>query len=572
MNLNSKNRIGIGIGVFILLCVFVFGGIALTRNVGKSQKEVSKESAVDKMNAMYKKIKPSKGTPKKSPVEPSVADTTDVELPDISSCEVVVEPTTDYYAEVWSSPEKAGSGTDGWLTEMAEAYNKQNRTVDGQSASIKLRNVNSGQSVDYIVTGKAIPDGLTPSSMIWIEMLKARGVKPVVISESMVGNVAGIVFEKEKYKEFSDKYGGTDLKDIISAVESGELMFGYTNPFGSTGGMNLLISTLNRYDSTNPLSDTAVKGFSGFQKNVPFVALTTIQMRDAAEKGSLDTFVSEYQTYVNDKFLKKNYEFIPYGYRHDNPLTALESTSDDKQLILKDFAEFCQSEGAKELANKYGFNGMPDYVCDMPDLDGKVLIQAQKLYKENKDNGKTIVAVFVTDVSGSMEGDRIMRLKESLINGMKYISPDNYIGLVSYSHDVTEDLKIDKFTLEQQSLFKGAVEGLDTLDSTAIYDGLIVGCKLIYDKMAELTKEDPSLEGNLKPMLFLLSDGDNCDGYSFNDVSGVIAGLKYPVYTIGYDANLDALAKISSINEAASINADTDDIVYQLKMLFEASM
>ena len=57
-----------------------------------------------------------------------------------------------------------------------------------------------------------------------------------------------------------------------------------------------------------------------------------------------------------------------------------------------------------------------------------------------------------------------------------------------------------------------------------------------------------------------------------NDVRDVISGFSVPVYTIGYDADIDALKKISEINEAASINSTTDDIVYQLKQLFNAEM
>ena len=45
-----------------------------------------------------------------------------------------------------------------------------------------------------------------------------------------------------------------------------------------------------------------------------------------------------------------------------------------------------------------------------------------------------------------------------------------------------------------------------------------------------------------------------------------------PIYTIGYNADLDELKKISSINEAASIDAANDDVVYQLKNLFNANL
>ena len=75
-----------------------------------------------------------------------------------------------------------------------------------------------------------------------------------------------------------------------------------------------------------------------------------------------------------------------------------------------------------------------------------------------------------------------------------------------------------------------------------------------------------------KPMLFVLSDGETNVGYNLNDVRDILSGLKIPVYTIGYNADLSALQSISSVNEAASIDASTDDVVYQLKTLFNASM
>ena len=45
-------------------------------------------------------------------------------------------------------------------------------------------------------------------------------------------------------------------------------------------------------------------------------------------------------------------------------------------------------------------------------IDGNTLIEAQKFYKEAKDSGKTVVAVFVCDISGSMDGTSIAQVKE----------------------------------------------------------------------------------------------------------------------------------------------------------------
>ena len=170
----------------------------------------------------------------------------------------------------------------------------------------------------------------------------------------------------------------------------------------------------------------------------------------------------------------------------------------------------------------------------------------------------------MTDVSGSMEGEPIHALQNSLINSMKYINADNYIGMVSYSSYVTIELPVGKFDLNQQSLFKGAVENLSASGGTATFDAICVAMNMIQEAQAQTP--------DAKPMLFVLSDGDTNEGYTLNEIREVITGLKIPIYTIGYNANLDALKEISSVNEAASIDASTDDVVYQLKNLFNANM
>lgn len=561
---NNTKKYGTIVVIFGVVALLVFGGIYLTRNVGKSEKKVSKEQAEHKLEKMVKKIDPLKGIPVKSSVEYSDDDTSADELPDISNSKIGVEASSDLYAEIYCSPEKAGTGTDGWMCDMAEDFNAEGYEINGEKVSIQVRSVSSGLARDYIKTGKAVPDGFSPSSMFWISMLNEEGIKTETISESMVKNVAGIVLKNDVQKKIIEKYGVVDMKSITEACEAGEIHMGYTNPFTSTAGLNFLACTLERYDSSSPLSDTAVEGFKKFQDNVPFVALTTVQMRNAADKGSLEGFISEYQTYINDSVLSGSYKFTPYGYRHDNPLVAISSTTDEKKQILKMFAEYCAGDKGAKLAESDGFNKMDDYQCEYPELDGNMLISMQTLYKKNKDSGNPVACVFIADTSGSMNGDRINSLKDSLVNSMKYINTENYIGLVSYNGEVTIELPIAQFDLDQQSLFKGSVESLFAGGETATFDAICVGLNMLREQ-CEKTPE-------VKPMLFVLSDGETNQGYSLNDVREVITGLKVPIYTIGYDADIDALKRISDINEAASINSTTDDIVYQLKQLFNAEM
>ena len=107
--------------------------------------------------------------------------------------------------------------------------------------------------------------------------------------------------------------------------------------------------------------------------------------------------------------------------------------------------------------------------CEYEPVSGDILTAAQKLYKTNKDSGRPVVGVFVTDISGSMDGEPLAALQTSLINSMKYINPENHIGIVSYADDVTVELPIGEFDLEQQTYFKGTVENLYAAGGTATW-------------------------------------------------------------------------------------------------------
>lgn len=564
----SAQKKGKGPIVFIVAVVAVFGlvvgGLFLFRNFGKSDREIDSANAVATIDGLYDQLAPRTATPTKAAID--VDDTLDEaeELPDIETCVVTVEGGAGA-TEIWSSGEKSGSGTDGWMRELSEAYNAEGRTVEGGAASIRLRTVSSGLAVDYIASGKAKPAGYTPSNELWVRLLGARGVSSEVISERTVGNLAGIAITNEKRDEMASKYGSTDLKAITDAVAAGELTLGYTNPNTSAAGLNLLAATLDRYDMQDPLSDAAVQGFTAFQANIPFVAMTTQQMRDAAQRGSLDAFVTELQVYNLDRDLQRTHAFLPFGWRHDNPLVAVAGVSAHDRAVLADFASYLATEG-KSLADSYGFNGMDSYDSESAMPEGATLLHELETYKHAKDAGSTVVAVFVCDVSGSMEGEPISTLQSSLINAMRYIGTNNYVGLVSFNEDVTINLPVAKFDINQQALFKGAVQSLRAIGNTATIDGIVVGAKLAHDMAAEIP--------GAKPMLFVLSDGQQTTGYFLSDVEDALKALRVPVYTIAYGeyADVNSLNAISSINEAAVINASTDDVAYQLKALFQANV
>lgn len=557
------NIIEILIVMAIIIFGVIYGGITLTKNWGKSKETISKENATGKLKKICKDININEVEPRKAPIDLGIKDVKDT-IPNIDKYPAKVENTTDSYIEIFSTGEKAGNGKDGWLIDVANNFNESKFEINGKIISVKVREIASGLGMDYIISEKYLPDAYSPSNELWGEMIKANGKTIELCDDRMVGNVAGILISKEKYDELIKKYGAINLKNITQAVANGEINMGYTNPFASATGLNFLVSTLATFDSSNPLSEKAIDGFNEFQNNIPLIAYTTLQLRNSAESGILDGFIMEYQTYINSPELKTDYIFTPFGYRHDSPLYSVGNLSNEKKEILNKFIEFYKQDKYQELAVKDGFNALEDYKCEIENLDGNTILQAQKLWKENKNGDKPIVAVFVADVSGSMEGEPLNELKKSLLNGSRYIGEENSIGLVTYSNDVNINLPIEKFDLNQRSLFTGAVQDMDASGGTATFDAIAVAVQMLLDEKEK--NQDAKL------MLFVLSDGETNIGHSLDDLREILESVKIPVHTIGYNANIEALENISRINEATSINADSDDVIYKLGSLFNAEM
>ena len=493
-------------------------------------------------------------------------------LPAIDTFPLVVVPAGgagNAVVEIFASTEKSGTGTDGWMVRVAEDFNNAGlRLKSGRPAQVTIRKIASGTGHDFIASRKHLPQGYTPSNELWISMIRAEGIAVEPIAERTVGNVAGIVMKQSVASRLREKYGRIDVPTLVDAVVQGSLVMGYTDPFASSTGLNFLVTVLNRFSDNQPqamLSPAVVSAFESFQKGVPFVALTTLQMRESVERnGSLDAFVMEYQTYVQTASLKSGYEFIPFGVRHDNPLVGIGTLNADQRETLAAFAEFGKRQQYRRLAKEYGFDPDIDYKAAYPVPEGDLLVQAQHLWKEKKDAGRPIAAVFVCDVSGSMRGARLAQLKKALLGGSEFISPNNSIGLVVFNHQVTTVLPIRPFDISQKAAFHAAVKRMEAEGNTAMYDGAIVGLNMLLDAKAR----DPQI----KPVLFVLTDGDTNRGFDFAASAEVFEGLGIPIYTIGYEAKIDQLKQLSSLVEAASLNAGEGEIEYKIGALLNAEM
>lgn len=530
----------------------------------KTSSKISAESIEETLQRCLKRVTVRDSKPVQGTVDYS--DKGSSNLPNIETkYPLTVEGSGDVDIEIFSTSEKAGKNNNGWLNEMAEEFNRQNnRLSSGRTASVSVRSIPSGASSDYISNNVYVPQAYTPSNELFGALAMEQGAKLTLEADSLVANTAGIAISRTAASALSSKYGSVSFETVVDAVADGELQMGYTYPYTSATGLNFLVNALQHFDSSDMLSSDAVSKFQQLQKGIPFVCYTTDQMVNAMQSGTLQAGVVEYQAYTNSAVLKGAYDFIPFGYKHSNPLYSVGDLTSDQKEALSAFISFALGSGPQNHAKEYGFDPDNSFSYNTKPISGADIISAQRLWKEEKDSGTPTIALFIADVSGSMSGDPLTRLKDSLLEASKNIKPDNYVGLLSYSDDVTVNLPIDKFGLEQRSYFAGAVENMRAGGNTSTYDALLAGVNMIN----EYKKNVP----DAKTMIFVLSDGKCNRGTDFGTAEKIVGHYGIPIYTIGYNEELDSLKNLSAINEAVYINADSDDVIYELSALFNAQM
>ena len=467
--------------------------------------------------------------------------------------------------EIFTSSEKAGNGRDGLYIEMANSFNQQRYKLDnGKVAQVGIRKIASGLGAQFILAQRNTPEAFSPSNHLWGDMLSAQGIALKKIAEVTAPNTAGVIVRSSK-KELITSNGNLDIQKLLTAVTGGTFAMGYTNPYQSSTGLNFLLTVLNAFaegDESQYLAPDVASAFEAFQAGVPFVAQNTLQMRDAAvESGVLDALVMEHQSWVNVKGMG-DYEFVPFGVRHDSPLYATTEADSSELAVLELFAEFLAKN--QRVVDDYGFGQQSDYQSSYTLQNGAMILNAQKIWKEKKSGGRPIAAMFVADVSGSMDGSRIKNLKKALIESSDLISSGNSIGLVSYNNRVNVDLSIRPFNIQQKSLFIGAVEQLQTGGGTATNDAVLVAA----NELSGFARENP----DHKLVIFVLSDGETNKGLAYEDVSTMMEWIGIPIHSIAYELSSEHLKAMASLAEGAYIESSAESASYRIGNLLNSEM
>lgn len=532
---------------------------------------VTKENAYSYMNNFNIKVYNSELIKGELPVQAPHDEVPDqsifmYELPDVSNYDLDVKGDADIDVEIFVPVENNGSSLRDVVIDAAKKFNSECLTLEGtdKKVSVSIRCLESSLAEEYILNGTYYPEGYIAANELYGVLMNENGINISLIQDKTVGNVMGIVIEKSKYEELVAKYSEVNVNTIVMANEVGDISVGYTNPTNNPTGLNFVISMLSYFDANNPMSMEATTDFSNFQNTVSTVSYSTDQMKRSVENGIIDAFVIERQAYEADNNMKSNFVFVPFGVRHDNPLYSVGEVSAEELQVLKLFGTYLTNDSVQNYATSLGFNKDGTYESTVANYSGGMISEILEFWKQGKASGKKIVAVFVADKSGSMSGQKLTALKDSLKNAMQYVGEDSKVGLLSYNSYVYIDLPISEFIVEQQEYFVGAIDRWKADGGTATNDALLIALKLI--------EEERQKDSSIKPIIILLSDGYTGNGYSLTSMKELIDVCDVPIYTIGYEADVKELQRIAEINQGAFINATSDDVAYILKTLFDAEM
>ena len=552
--------------LIIILALIVFGIIyliiSLTQNVGKPRDVVDLEKSSKQLDELYKKINVKTSNLKRS--DAITIDDKTVVLPDISEYPFVVNPTTDNFITIYASTELANENSDSWLRVIAEEFNNANIKVNGVPVSVGVRSIPSNLAADFITTEKYVPDAYIPASKIYGTILDGKEKKYNLVSDGIVRNVSGIVITKKMKSDIQTKYNSSDSTAIINSVIAGDSIIGYTNPLSNEDGLNYLLTILSTFDNESPLSEKATDKLKIYQDKIPYVPYEITQLHESLQNGTIDGFVSNYQTYYTNSSLRNNYEFVPFGEVQTSPVYTIGDLSSTKKEIVNKFIEYCTSDKAQEKATNVGYNAYKDYQYSGYQYKGRQVEDAQILWKKEKNGTNDLTAVFVADTSGSMEGSPMLKLKASLNRAATFIDENTNIGLVTFSDTVNIALPIAKFDDTQKAYFTNSVKSMKASGGTAMFDAIVVAEHMLLEQQ----KQNP----NTRMMIFVLTDGESNRGYVLEDIEEITRGLRIPIYTIGYNADIDVLKEVSDINEASTMDADSDNVIYKLESLFNSQM
>ncbi len=495
------------------------------------------------------------------------------------------------------SPEKADL-----LVPLIDRFNEEDHRSGGRKVFVDASNIASGEVESRIAAGSLKPTLWSPASSFWGRLLNYESDRRLVADDNP--SIVRTPLVIAMWEELADAYGYPErelgykeLGELATSgwaaagkPEFGSFKYVHTNPDFSTSGLSAVAasyyaaagkreglteadvararpavrelerSIVHYGDTTLFISTMLSKHGLGYASAVAMEEVTLLDYnREAGDGDRLVAIYPEEGTFVSD-----------------NPLITLRGdwVSAEQRKAGAVFAGFLAEEITPEVAGRHGFrpadedqapawivtkaNGVdpeqPTVVLRLP--EPKVLARLKTAWRADRKPANVLV-VFDNSASMGAEG-KLRQAKEGLLTFFREAQPQDRIGLVKFSTDITPLVPIASMRSNREKLMT-ATESLLPDEDTRVRDATVDGVRRVE---ARLDREAINA-------VVLLTDGeDNRSSRSADEVVRALSrqGRKESgqvrVFTIAYgeEPNAKELARYAEATGGKAYEASTDDI------------
>jgi len=436
------------------------------------------------------------------------------------------------------------------------------------------------------LAGGAPADVAWFSSGHYLSLLPGAGKRILAQEQIMLSPV--IIGVKQSV---ADRFGWTDnpnvtWKDIEAKSADGSFRFAMTNPAASNSGFVALIGVASALSGSSDSIDTGTidtKALRAFFKGQALTAgssgfLADAYVRDQATVDGIVNYESilmslnEGETldeplsliYPKEGIVTADYPFMLLNAdkreAYDKVVAYLRTT-DVQQRIMTDTSRRPAVPGVP-LDARFTSQTLIElpFPAKLETIDALITAYLDEVRRPAS-------AIFVLDVSGSMEGDRLDQLKtamkaltgtDSSVTGrFARFRAHEQVTIVTFASDVQD---VREFTIDDtapagpdMTAIREYIDSLQTFDGTAIYSGLKQGYATVAD--AQATEPDRLYS------IVLMTDGENNSGVEPEQFVEDYAALDDPVravrtYTVVFgEGNNEAMKEIATLTGGSLFDA-----------------
>ena len=325
-------------------------------------------------------------------------------------------------------------------------------------------------------------------------------------------------------------------KDISQAAAKGQFKFAMTSPTASNSGFSALVGVADALANGQPLAASTINasGLRGFFKGQAVTSGSSGFLVDTYTKNqdTLDGIVNYESVLIGMNASNTLREPLTLLYPKEGIVTAqypLMLLNEKKRAAFDKLAAYlAQPDVQAQIPTQTARRAATPGVAPDPRLARNVLIEAtfpanlqvvQTLLDDYQSNlRRPASTIYVLDVSGSMQGDRLDRLKlamDGLAGGdtsfsghFTQFNPREKVTLVVFNNTIVDTPSFDITSNDPSSpalqQLRSYIDQLRADGGTAIYSAL----QTAYQKANDDLRADP----NAYTSIVLLTDGENNAG------------------------------------------------------------